>query len=110
MSGRGLSTAVVRDYEIVRVEPEGLAADAVLQVGSISKPVAALAALTLVEGGTLDLDEDVNRTLTSWQVPGKVTLRQLLSHTGGTTVHGFPGHPDGTPAPTLLEVLEGSSP
>jgi CubicO group peptidase (beta-lactamase class C family) len=110
MSGPGLSTAVIRDYEIVRVVSEGVPDVAVLQVGSISKPVAALVALTLVERGALDLDADVNDALTSWQVPGEVTLRQLLSHTGGVSVHGFPGHPAGTLAPTLLEILDGSGP
>ncbi|HZN12164.1 MAG TPA: serine hydrolase domain-containing protein, partial [Blastocatellia bacterium] len=57
------------------------------QAASISKPVAAMGALALVEQGKLDLDEDVNRKLVSWKVPEneltkekKVTLRGLLSH------------------------------
>jgi CubicO group peptidase (beta-lactamase class C family) len=110
VSGRGISVAVLRDFELVRVHSEGLADDAVLQVGSISKPVAALVALTLAERGALDLDADVNGALTSWHVPGEVTLRQLLSHTGGMTVESFPGHPAGAPMPTLGEVLAGSDP
>ena len=39
------------------------------QAASISKPVSALAALWLVQNGTLELDADVNRSLRSWQVP-----------------------------------------
>jgi CubicO group peptidase (beta-lactamase class C family) len=39
------------------------------QAASISKPVAALAALALVEQGKLSLDDDVNAKLKSWQVP-----------------------------------------
>jgi CubicO group peptidase (beta-lactamase class C family) len=86
------------------------------QAGSISKPVFALAVMRLVEQGTLDLDADVNDYLTSWRVPAnggwqpRITLRQLLSHTAGTTVHGFRGYPATGPWPTPLEVLQGVPP
>ena len=76
------------------------------QAASISKSVAALAALRLVEQGKLALDEDVNARLVSWKVPGnqfaeseKVTLRRLLSHTAGLTVHGFGGYAADAVAP-----------
>ncbi len=62
----------------------------------MSKPVAAVAALTLVQAGRLDLDTEVNAYLKSWKLPPtpltqdeKVTVRRLLNHTAGTTVHGF---------------------
>ncbi len=68
------------------------------QAGSISKPVAATGALYLVEHGKLSLDANVNEYLKTWKVPDneftttqKVTLRRLLSHSAGLTVHGFPG-------------------
>jgi CubicO group peptidase (beta-lactamase class C family) len=86
------------------------------QAGSISKPVFALAVMRLVERGTLDLDTDVNGYLFSWRVPAnggwqpRITLRQLLSHTAGTTVHGFRGYPASGPWPTPLEVLQGVPP
>ena len=86
------------------------------QAGSISKPVFALAVMRLVEQGALDLDADVNGYLTSWRVPAnggwqpRITLRQLLSHTAGTTVHGFRGYPASGPWPTPLEVLQGVPP
>lgn len=91
--------------------------DTLFQAGSISKPVAAMAALHLVQQGRLSLDSDVNSALTSWKVPAStaapgatVTLRELLTHTAGFTVHGFPGYAAGTPVPTLVQVLDGQSP
>ncbi len=87
------------------------------QAASISKPVAALAALRLVEQGKLSLDQDVNERLTSWKVPEneftkgeKATLRRLLSHSAGLTVSGFPGYGADVPVPTLVQVLDGQKP
>jgi CubicO group peptidase (beta-lactamase class C family) len=86
------------------------------QAASISKPVAAAAALRLAQEGQLDLDEDVNRYLVSWKVPAngawqpRVTLRHLLCHGGGTTVHGFPGYRRDRERPTVAQVLAGFSP
>jgi len=83
------------------------------QAGSISKSVAAACALRLVADGVLDLDADVNDRLTTWRIPAadgwqpRVTLRQLLSHTAGTTVGGFVGYPQGTPVPTVPQLLDG---
>jgi CubicO group peptidase (beta-lactamase class C family) len=72
------------------------------QVASIGKPVTSAGVLRLVERGALDLDRDVNDYLASWRLPendfarqAAVTLRELLRHTAGTTVHGFPGYPEG---------------
>jgi CubicO group peptidase (beta-lactamase class C family) len=88
-----------------------------LQAASVSKPVAALGALRLVEQGRLALDEDVNAKLRSWKVPEneftrteKVTLRRLLSHTAGLTVHGFGGYQADAPVPTTVQVLDGAKP
>lgn len=87
------------------------------QAASISKVVTALIALRLVEQGKLDLDKDVNSYLTSWRLarheklaPKSVTLRELLSHTAGLNVHGFPGYAVGRPVPTAMQVLDGKAP
>ena len=86
------------------------------QACSISKPVAVLGMLRLVEQGVVDLDADVNDMLTSWRVPPnaswqpRVTLRQIASHSAGLTVGGFPGYARGAPLPTLTEILTGSAP
>ena len=69
------------------------------QAASISKPVAALTAMTLVEEGVLTLDDPVNEYMVSWRVPDNeftgdsaVTLRGILTHSAGLTVWGFPGY------------------
>jgi len=91
--------------------------DTLFQAASLSKPVAAVAALALVSRGRLTLDEDVNKVLKSWKVPDnqftaneKVTLRRLLTHSAGTTVSGFRGYAASEEFPTLLQVLAGTKP
>ena len=71
----------------------------------------------MVQEGKLALDEDVNTKLITWKVPEneftkdkKVTLRGLLSHTAGLTVHGFPGYATDEPCPTVVQVLDGAKP
>ncbi|HEX4948682.1 MAG TPA: serine hydrolase [Blastocatellia bacterium] len=87
------------------------------QAASISKPVAATAALALVQQGKLSLDENVNLKLKSWQVPDneftkdeKVTLRRLVSHSAGLTVHGFRGYAADEAVPALVQALDGQKP
>jgi CubicO group peptidase (beta-lactamase class C family) len=62
-------------------------ASTVWPIASISKAVTAMAVLQLVDDGRADLDADVNRYLKRLQVPAAgyspLTLRHLLSHTGG---------------------------
>ena len=109
--------ALERGYGVLEVEkPEPVTATTRFQACSISKPVAVLGMLLLVERGVLDLDADVNDVLTSWRVPPnaswqpRVTLRQIASHTAGLTVSGFPGYAAGAPMPTLPQILTGSAP
>jgi CubicO group peptidase (beta-lactamase class C family) len=121
----GVSIAVVNNYQIDWADGFGvlkagesnpITPTTLFQAASISKPVAALAALRTVELGKLTLEEDVNRRLTSWHIPANpllttpITLRHLLSHTAGLTVHGFAGYASDQSVPTLLQVLAGSPP
>ena len=122
----GISIAVINDFKVEWVKGYGVldsetktpvSAKSLFQAASISKPVAALAALRLVEQGRLSFDEDVNAKLVSWKIPGneftgteKVTLRRLLSHSAGLTVQGFGGYPADAPVPTLVQVLDGQKP
>ena len=70
----GLSIAVIDNFQIVWVKAYGaIGADSktpvtpktLFQAGSISKPVAAAAALSMVEAGKLSLDQNVNDQLKS---------------------------------------------
>src|SRR5690242_12950252 len=122
----GLSIAVINDYKVEwargygvkDVETnEAVTTETLFQAGSISKPVAAMSALKRVEQGKIALDQNINDKLTSWKLPDneftakrKVTLAHLLSHTGGLTVHGFPGYAVGEKIPTLPQVLDGAAP
>ncbi len=91
--------------------------ETLFQAASMSKPLAALLALVLADEGVVSIDADVNESLRSWKVPANeftakqpVTLRGLLSHTAGVTVHGFPGYAPGTEIPTPVQVLEAEPP
>lgn len=123
----GLSLAIIDGGDVVRTQGYGTTSvngnnpvtpTTLFQAGSVSKPVAAMGALWLVQQGILSLDDDVNAKLTSWKIPEnqftaqqKVTLRQLLSHTSGMNVHGFsPGYGLDEPMPTLVQVLDGQAP
>jgi len=122
----GVSIAFIDDGEIKWARGYGyLSADSTMEVNkntlfqaaSISKPVAAMAALRLVEEGRLGLDDDVNKYLKDWQVEEnrytrqeKVTLRRILSHSAGLTVHGFGGYSSTDTVPLVIQVLNGEKP
>jgi CubicO group peptidase (beta-lactamase class C family) len=93
----------------------GVTPETLYQAASVSKFVAAVGAMRLVEAGQIELDQDVNDKLTSWKVPTngfdhKVTLRGLLSMTGGIGVPGFVGYELGAPLPNLTQILYGVPP
>ncbi|MEV0223794.1 amino acid adenylation domain-containing protein, partial [Streptomyces sp. NPDC050704] len=121
----GAAVAQIRDGEVAGIQAYGVLAagsteavtpQTLFQAGSISKLVTALGVLRLVDRDRLDLDEDVNTYLTSWQVtapsgaPARVTLRHLLSHRSGLTVVGNAGYLPGEPMPTVLDLLTGRPP
>ncbi|WP_223115537.1 serine hydrolase domain-containing protein [Luteimonas suaedae] len=122
----GVAIAVLKDGQVVQAmgfgvrqagTQEAIDADTLFSVGSISKIATAATSLRLVADGRLDLDRDVNGYLRAWQVaplPGvanaPVTLRMLMSHTAGLTVHGFKDFLPGEPLPALPEILDGTPP
>lgn len=120
----GASVAVMRSGRIAHARGYGVQQaggaravdeDTLFQAASMSKPVAAFLVMQQVEAGILDLDRDVNDWLQAWKVPVNaftaerpVTLRRILSHTAGLTVHGFEGFRPGVPLPRLEEILAGA--
>ena len=122
----GVSIAVINEGAIAWVKTYGImdkeskapvTKNTLFQAASISKPVSAYGALKLVEQGKIDLDKDINSQLTSWELAEnefttekKVSLKNLLNHSAGTTVHGFLGYSPDLPVPTLIQVLNGTTP
>ena len=123
----GVSVAVIKDFQVHWAKGYGTAdvtsgapvtVDTLFQAASISKPVAAMAVLRLVQDGKLSLDADVNSLLKSWKLPAgehtrdrPVTLRALLSHTSGLgDGFGFPGYRPGDPVPSAVQILNGEKP
>ena len=125
----GVSVAIIANGEVAWAHAWGVAdketgapvtPETLFQAASISKPVGALAALSLVEEGRLALDNPVNDYLQTWNVPDNVftadsavTLRGILTHSAGTTVWGFPGYRKDEPftteqgLATNAQVLDG---
>ena len=121
----GISITVIRDYQIEWTKQYGVM-DSKIQnpvtdktlfsVGSLSKGVAALTVLSLVQEGKIDLNGDINEQLISWKVPeneftkqGTVTPLLLMNHSGGAMFSPGVGYlPDNFP--TNLQVLNGESP
>ena len=123
----GMSIALIHDFRVVCAKGYGVTVKGgnrrvtpttLFLAGSITKPVAAVGALYLVQQGKVSLDEDVNIEFKSWKVPDneytrqrKVTLGLLLSHAGGFTGGDFfPGYVVGKPLPSLPQILDGVPP
>src|SRR5580704_15234844 len=121
----GVSIAFIHDGKIEWARGFGVTSiggppvtpETLFQAASISKPVAAMAVLRLVQLGKLSLDTDVNDYLKTWKLPAnsftgrtKITIRELLTHTAGLTVHGFAGYASDAALPTLVQVLNGEKP
>ncbi|MGA9238153.1 serine hydrolase domain-containing protein, partial [Robiginitalea sp.] len=84
-------------------------------IGSISKTFAAWGVMKLVQEGKIDLDAPAENYLTRWHFPDsefdadKVTLRRLLSHTAGLSLHGYPGWSPKDELPSIEESLNGKN-
>jgi CubicO group peptidase (beta-lactamase class C family) len=123
---KGLSIAVVHNYRIDWAKGYGWADSAeqrpvttltLFQAGSISKSLNAVGVLKLVQDNKLDLYTDINTYLTNWKFPydslsrnKKITIANLLSHTAGLSIHGFPGYEQGDTIPSLTQILDGKKP
>jgi CubicO group peptidase (beta-lactamase class C family) len=91
----GLAMLVARNGEIVRAQGYGFSnvelqvpvkPETIFQPGSMGKQFTATAVMTLVEEGKIGLDDPLTRYFPDAPAAWKqVTVRRLLSHTGGFT-------------------------
>ena len=82
---RGNDTLLMKGYGKANVEWNvAMPADAMFEIGSITKQFTAVAILQLRDEGKLSLDDDVTKWLPDFNTRGnKVPLRRLLDHTSG---------------------------
>ena len=122
----GVSVAVIRDFKVEWARGYGVlengSATAVneetlFQAASLSKPLTAMGILSLIQAGSLALEDEVNRRVRSWRIPDNeftrvrpVAVGHLLTHTGGINIPGLAGYEPGVPVPTLLQILDGIRP
>lgn len=120
---KGLSIAVFEDYKIIWSNQWGIkAADSsekidqntAFSTASISKPITAIVCTMLEEKGLINLDDPIENYLERWKLPEstftkdtKVTWKQLLSHTAGTSQGGFEDYYLGDSIPTIVQSLQG---
>jgi len=89
--------------------------DMVFNHGSNGKVLTMWGVMRLVEQGKVELDAPANRYLKRWQIrssqfdPAGVTIRRMLGHTAGLSVHGFLDYDQRRRLPSLVEILEGKN-
>jgi len=120
----GVSVAVIRNGKINWIQGIGFAdkaakskvtEDTIFNIGSISKTVSAWGFMQLVEKKVIDLDAPIETYLSRWQLPAsdfdsnEVTLRRLLSHSAGLSLHGYPGFQHHLKLPSLEASLSGNN-
>jgi len=121
----GISIAIIKDYKIVWSKQYGVMDselnnpvndETMFNVGSLSKGIASLAVLSLVDEGKIDLQANVNDQLISWKVPeneytkqNKVNPLLLMNHSGGAMFSPGIGYLRDN-FPTNLQILMGEKP
>jgi CubicO group peptidase (beta-lactamase class C family) len=114
----GVSLAIVKAGQIVYAGGFGLAnvehnvpvrPETVFQSGSVGKQFTATAVMMLVEEGKIGLDDSIAKYLPESPEPWKpITVRRLLSHTGGMTDYpkDFDFRRDYTEAELLTRAMQ----
>ena len=120
----GLAVALVHHGRLIWAAGYGVAdrttgqpvtATTCFQAASLSKPVTAWGMLRLVESGRIGLDEPIVGHLRCWRPPASpfdadgLTVRRLLSHTAGLSVHGYVGQRADRPLPSIVASLSGKT-
>ena len=88
----GIGVAVVKGKDTLLLKGYGksdvewnipMPADAMFEIGSVTKQFTAAAILQLRDAGKLSLDDDITKYVPDYTPAHKVTLRRLLDHTSG---------------------------
>lgn len=122
----GVSIALIKDYKVQwargfgwadSAEQRKVTPETLFQAASISKSLNSIGVLKLVQDGRLNLSADINNYLKSWIFPydavskgKKITTANLLSHTAGLSISGYPGYEVGVTVPTRRQILDGNKP
>lgn len=100
----GVAVALIKNGEVVWMKGYGVAdttstkpitPETLFNVGSISKTATGWGLMRLVDGGKINLDAPVDSYLKRWRLPpssfdnDQVTIRRLLSHTAGISIHDY---------------------
>ena len=123
---KGISVAIIKNYKIEWARGYGWADSAenipvttstLFQAASISKSLNALGMLKLAQNNSIDINTDINTYLSSWKFPydsvsngKKITISNLLSHTGGISISGFDGYTKIDSIPNIIQILNGKKP
>ncbi len=118
----GLAIAIIENGKVIVKKGFGFANVALqkkvttkdgFNIGSISKMFTAWGVMKLVETGKVRLDAPISTYLKSWKLPtssfdtSKITIRNVLNHSAGLTVHGYNGYNSKKEVPTLINSLNG---
>ena len=119
----GISIAVIEDYKIIWSKEFGVREvntsekideNTAFSTASISKAFTATICLILDEQNIIDIDAPVHNYLKRWKLPESeylkktdLTIRHLLSHTGGTSHSGYADFYEGDNIPNIIDCLNG---
>ncbi len=119
----GLAIAIIKNGKVILKKGYGFSNVAAqkkvttkdgFNIGSISKMFTAWGIMKLVETGKVSLDAPISTYLKSWKLPSssfdtsKITIRNVLNHSAGLTVHGYNGYNSKKEVPTLINSLNGT--
>lgn len=120
----GLALAIIKDGQVIIKKGYGFSdvkkneivnSKTGFNIGSISKMFTAWGIMKLVEEGTLNLDASASNYISGWHLPNsefdanKVTIRNLLQHTAGLSVHGYNGYESKNELTSIRQSLSGTS-
>ena len=120
----GLAIAIIKDGEVIikkgygfsdLKEGKAIHSKTGFNIGSISKMFTAWGIMKMVEEGKLNLDAPASQYISNWKLPtsefdsNKVTIRNLLQHTAGLSVHGYNGYETKDELTSIGESLSGTT-